>query len=105
MQQILSGLQVIKNCARTLKMPTVVDEIESMLEDATLQKWSYEQLLAQVLQKEVTNRTEIRKMQRVKQASFPQKMYLEDLVRSELPEDGQVMLPTLETLDFIRKCR
>ena len=105
MQQILSSLQIIKNCGRTLKMPTIVDDIDSLLTDATLQKWSHEQLLAQVLQREVNNRAEVRKMLRVKQASFPQKLYLSDLVRSELPEDGRVALPVLETLDFIKEGR
>ena len=105
MQQLISGLQIIKNCAHTLKMSTIYDGIDGMLEDATLQKWSYEQFLSQVLQKEVTSRSEVRKMQRVKQASFPQKLYLDDLVRNELPEDGQVALPVLETLEFIKEGR
>lgn len=48
---------------------------------------------------------EIRKVRPVKQASFPQKLYLDDLVRAELPQDGQVALPVLETLDFVRKRR
>lgn len=103
--QILSELQQIKNYAHTLKMPTIYDEIDRLLEDATLQKWSPERVLCQVLQKEVLNRSELRKLQRVKQASFPQKMYLDDLVRSELPADGQVALPILETLDFVKEGR
>ena len=105
MQQLLSELQQIKSYAHTLKMSTIYDDIDSLLADATLQKWSPEKVLCQVLKKEVLNRSELRKLQRVKQASFPQKMYLSDLVRSELPEDGQVALPVLETLDFIREGR
>ena len=105
MQQLLSELQQIKSYAHTLKMSTIYDDIDSLLADATLQKWSPEKVLCQVLKKEVLNRSELRKLQRVKQASFPQKMYLSDLVRSELPEDGQVALPILETLDFVREGR
>lgn len=105
MQLLLSELQQIKADARTLKMSSIYDEIDSLLEDATLQKWSPERFLCQVLRKEVTNRSEIRKMLRVKQAAFPQKLYLSDLVRSELPADGQVALPVLETLDFIKEGR
>ena len=105
MPQLLSELQQIKADARTLKMSSIYDDIDSMLEDATLQKWSPERFLCQVLRKEVTNRYEIRKMLRVKQASFPQKLYLSDLVRSELPEDGRVALPVLETLEFIKEGR
>lgn len=103
--QMLSELQQIKSCAHTLKMPTIYENIDNLLEDATLQKWSPEQLVCQLLQKEVCNRMELRKLQRVKQASFPQKLYLDDLIRNELPEDGQVALPVLETLDFIREGR
>lgn len=103
--QILSELQRIKNYAHTLKMSTIYDGIDSMLADATLQKWSPERLVCQLLQKEVNNRMEIRKFRRVKQAAFPQKLYLDDLVRSELPQDGQVALPVLETLDFVREGR
>lgn len=105
MQLLLSELQLIKADTRALKMSSIYDEIDSLLEDATLQKWSPERFLCQVLHKEVTNRTEIRKMLRVKQAAFPQKLYLSDLVRSELPADGQVALPVLKTLDFIKEGR
>ena len=103
--QIISEIQQIKNYAHTLKMTTLYEGIDSMLADATLQKWSPERLVCQLLKKEVNNRMEIRKLRRVKSASFPQKLYLDDLVRSELPEDGQVALPILETLEFIKKGR
>ena len=77
--QILSEIQQIKNYAHTLKMTTMYEGIDSMLADATLQKWSPERLVCQLLKKEVNNRMEIRKLRRVKSASFPQKLYLDDL--------------------------
>ena len=77
--QILSEIQQIKNYAHTLKMTTMYDSIDGMLADATLQKWSPERLVCQLLKKEVNNRMEIRKLRRVKSASFPQKLYLDDL--------------------------
>ena len=50
--QILSEIQQIKNYAHTLKMTTMYEGIDGMLADATLQKWSPERLVCQLLKKE-----------------------------------------------------
>lgn len=39
---------------------------------------------------------------RIKRTFFPQKKYLNEIEREELPKDAQVVLPEQETLDFIR---
>jgi hypothetical protein len=36
---------------------------------------------------------------------FPQLKYLEELEVNELPKEGQIILPTVETLDFIKEGR
>ncbi|MBI9073757.1 MAG: ATP-binding protein, partial [Melioribacteraceae bacterium] len=53
------------------------------------------------MEREFELRLENRKKTQIRQAGFPAKMYLNNLDRKELPEDGQEKLPMLERLDFI----
>lgn len=55
------------------------------------------------MEREVAQRFENRKYQRIRKASFPQLLYLDDLDRNALPLEAQKILPELETLDFIRR--
>ena len=42
---------------------------------------------------------------RIRSAGFPQMKYLHELVMEDMPKEAQVILPELETLDFIRQGR
>ena len=53
----------------------------------------------------MTRRRERSKITRIHRADFPQMKYLEELKREELPLEGQMILPEVETLDFIKEGR
>lgn len=91
--------------AKELKMPTIKENLNVYIEDATRERWSYSKFLCKLLEEEVLRRSENRKVQRIRKADFPQLKYLEELVVSELPEDGQAILPIVSTLDFIKEGR
>ncbi len=91
--------------AKLLRMPVFQQELDAIIAQATENNWSYRELITEILEREISLRKENRKKQRIKQASFSQLMYLQELVRDELPKDAQTILPELETLDFINEGR
>lgn len=97
--------ELIEQCVRELKLPTIRESLEDMITDANDQQWDFRHFLACVLQREVEQRIENRKYTRIRKANFPQMKYLQELVREDLPADGRGLLPELETLDFIRQGR
>lgn len=58
-----------------------------------------------MLEEEVTRRRERSKITRIHRADFPQMKNLEELKREELPIETQMILPEVETLDFIKEGR
>ncbi len=95
----------IEFCTKELKLPTVKNSLEDMISDAAREQWDHRRFLANLLQREVEQRYENRKFQRIRNAKFPQMKYLNELVREELPSDGRNLLPEFETLDFIKQGR
>ena len=89
--------------ARSLRFGALADGLEDYLTFAAIENLSHAELLDRVLKHEEDRRNDQRVADRIKLASFPQKRYLQEIVREELPKDAQVVLPELETLDFIRK--
>src|SRR5689334_4428712 len=85
-----------------LRLPAFRQKIAEVLALAQKEKQTPEQIIVNLLEKEYFMRTANRKKAQLRAAGFPQQKYLQDLVRSELPEDGQLKLPYLETLDFIK---
>jgi DNA replication protein DnaC len=63
------------------------------------------QFLTELLGKESARRRECRRRSRIRSAGFPQMKYLHELVMEDMPKEAQVILPELETLDFIRQGR
>ncbi len=76
-----------------------------MKKTRALEQWDYRRFIASLLQREVDQRFENRKYQRIRNAKFLQMKYLNELVREELPADGRNLLPEFETLDFIKQGR
>ena len=64
---------------------------------------SYEEFLHRLLQNEYDFKIESLKKSRIRNANFPYKKYLEDLVIEELPEDAQKKLKYLGSLNFIKE--
>lgn len=83
-----------------LRLPSFRQAAE-YITDALKEKYPYEQLVVNLLEKEYETRITNRKKAQLRAAGFPQLKYLQDLIREELPADGQAKLPVLETLDFI----
>lgn len=91
--------------AKELKLATVKDNVSIFAEDALREQWGYMGFLRRLLEEEVCRRREKSKITRMHRADFPQMKYLEELQREELPMEGQMVLPEVETLGFIKEGR
>lgn len=91
--------------ARELKMPVFRDEMEQVVAEANAGQWSYYDFMAEMMRREVERRNENGRQQRIRRAGFTNLRYLEELDRTELPQDAQTALPEMETLEFIKEGR
>ena len=89
---------IIAACARELRLATLRENVELFLEDAVREQWGCLTFLRRLLEEEVAKRHEKSKTTRIHRAGFPQMKYLEELEREELPIEGQMILPEVETL-------
>ena len=94
--------QQIDQFSRELRLPTFRRECESVAEEATREKLSFEHFLLRLMERELAVRVENRRKAQLRQAGFVQYKYLHDINREELPEDAVAKLPILERLDFIK---
>ena len=92
--------EIICQYAKELKLATVRENISIFVEDATREQWGYLVFLRRLLEEELASRREKSKIIRIHRADFPQMKYLE-----ELPLEGQMLLPEVETLEFIKEGR
>ena len=95
----------IKELAASLRLGAFGAELDDFLLQAVENKWSNIELLYHLLERETELKAENRKRQRVRTAGFPQLLYLNELVRTELPIEAQKALPELEGLGFIKEGR
>ena len=96
---------IICQYAKELKLATVRENLSLFVEDAMREQWGYLMFLRRLFEEEVTSRREKSKIIRIHRADFPQMKYLEELKREELPLEGQMLLPEVETLEFIKEGR
>ena len=89
----MNEMDVIDMCAKELKLAAVREQ------------WGNLTFLRRLLEEEVARRRERSKISRIHRADFPEMKYLEELQRDELPMEGRMILPEVETLDFIRNGR
>jgi DNA replication protein DnaC len=99
----LSEKEMITDYARELKINVLQNELEDFITLATQENWGCRTLIARILEKEM--RVEKRRKQRVRIAGFPQMKYLQELIREDLPKDAQMVIPELETLEFVKEGR
>lgn len=99
------GMSQIVEYSKELRLPMIRKHLDEHIQDAIQRDVSYEDFLAQLLEKECDARREASRCNRIRLAEFTHKKYLEDLVVGDLPEDAQKKLKLLKTLDFIRKGR
>ena len=96
---------IVSAYAKELKLASVRENAALFAEDAMREQWGYLSFLRRLLEEEVTQRREKSKITRIHRADFPQMKYLEELQREELPLEGQMLLPEVETLEFIKEGR
>jgi len=95
-------IKQIDSLSRELRLPAFRKDIDSVAQEATREKLSYESFLLRLMERENAARFENRRKAQMRQAGFVQYKYLHDLKREELPEDAASKLPLLERLDFIK---
>ena len=100
-----SEKETIYDYAAELKLLAFKEELECTLSLAAEENWNHLQFLTELLGKESARRRECRRRSRIRSAGFPQMKYLHELVMEDMPKEAQVILPELETLDFIRQGR
>lgn len=100
-----SEKETIYDYAAELKLLSFKEELECTLSLAAEENWNHLQFLTELLGKESARRRECRRRSRTRSAGFPQMKYLHELVMEDMPKEAQVILPELETLDFIRQGR
>jgi DNA replication protein DnaC len=93
----------ILDCARGLKLSALRSTLQPTLQTAIKEDWTHDRFLLSLLCSEREMRDQNRIKAYIRKAGFPQLKYLEDLKRQELPQDGAIVLPELETLDFIKE--
>ena len=96
----MSEKDIIDLYAKELKLASLRENVSLFAEDAIREQWGYLAFLRRLLEEEVTRRREKSKITRIHRADFPQMKYLE-----ELPLEGQMLLPEVENLEFIKEGR
>ena len=95
----------IKKYVSELKIPGVNQGLKMNLEEAYKTDKSYEEFLRDILIEAYDMRKENGKKNRIKNAKFPYKKYLDELRAEYLPEDCKRRLRELRTLNFIEEGR
>lgn len=103
--QELSYKDQITNLTKALKLSGMRAALNKTMPSAIGEKWPYDRFLTALLLSEVNQREENRKRGQIRKAGFPQLKYIEDINRTELPQDMAVVMPELETLDFIKNAQ
>jgi DNA replication protein DnaC len=95
----------IKNYVKELKIPGITRDLKASIEEAYLLDKSYEDFLKELFEKAYDVRKENGKKNRIRNAKFPYKKYLEELRVEYLPADAKAKLKELKTLKFISESR
>lgn len=95
----------IKKYVSELKIPGVNQGLKMNIEEAYKFDKAYEEFLRDILIEAYDTRKENGKKNRIKNARFPYKKYLDELRVEYLPEDCRRRLKELKTLNFIEEGR
>lgn len=104
-EQILSISEQVIDYAKNLKLSGIRLLLQPAMQTAIKESWTYDQFLLSILKSESELREENRRKAQIRKAGFPQFKYLEDLNRKELPQDANIALPELESLEFIKNAQ
>lgn len=90
----------VESLSRSLKLPAFRRHFVAHAQAAAA-GLAHEAYLLELMKTELAERVERRKKQRIRRCGLPYRSYLSELVRSELPPDGQAKIGLLERLDFV----
>ena len=95
----------IKKYITELKIPGINQGLKMKIEEAYKLDKPYEEFLRDIFVEAYDVRKENGKKNRIKNARFPYKKYLDELQVDYLPEDGRKKFKELKTLSFIEEGR
>jgi DNA replication protein DnaC len=88
--------------SKEIKLPYTAKHFQEEIQEANIKNKTYDQFLYDLLEKEYDLRKENGRKNRIRNAKFPYKKYIEDLVVEDLPEDGRNKLKVFSSLEFIK---
>ncbi len=91
----------ILHLAKELKLPYTSKCFRDDITEANSQSKSYEDFLADLLEKEYDLRKDNGVKNRIRNARFPYKKYIEDLIIEDLPQDAKSKIKVFSSLNFI----
>ena len=98
-------IKEIKEYIRELKIPGINQGIKMKIEEAYELDKSYEDFLKEILMEAYDVRKDNGRKNRIRNAKFPYKKYLDDLRTEYLPDDAKKRFKELKTLNFIEDGR
>lgn len=102
MNEIISE---IKEYVKELKIPGINQGLRMKIEEAYKLNQPYEELLRDIFMEAYDMRKENGRKNRIRNARFPYKKYLDELQVDYLPEDAKKKFKELKTLKFIEEGR
>lgn len=102
MNEIISE---IKEYVKELKIPGINQGLKMKIEEAYKLNQPYEELLRDIFMEAYDMRKENGRKNRIRNARFPYKKYLDELQVDYLPEDAKKKFKELKTLRFIEEGR
>ena len=91
----------IKQLTKPLQLAYIGRNFDRLVDEATHTRMPYGEFLMGALEKELEQRKENRVQRRIKEARFPYRKYLEDLVLEEYDADVRNEIEELSCLDFV----
>ena len=95
----------IKKYVSELKIPGINQGLKMKIEEAYILNQPYEELLKDIFIEAYDMRKENGRKNRIRNARFPYKKYLDELQVDYLPEDAKKRFKELKTLNFIEEGR
>lgn len=95
----------IKKYVKELKIPGINQDLKIKIEEAYKENQPYEELLKDIFVEAYDVRKENGRKNRIRNARFPYKKYLDELMIEYLPQDAQTKFKELRTLNFIGEGR
>ncbi|MTI47252.1 MAG: AAA family ATPase [Firmicutes bacterium] len=88
--------------SKEIKLPYTLTHFKEEISEANANNKTYDEFLYDLLEKEYDLRKENGRKNRIRNAKFPYKKYIEDLVTEDLPEDARNKVKVFSSLEFIK---